>query len=152
MLRYCELHGHPHVMSIVKPTRPQMCMKCVIWNRACVGNHFQFLHCILIQVILCERTTRAFLADTGKRILSSIIVKARKVSVCPFIPFVHIRTVPSPTNLLCGLQSPKRFEEVFEEMICFLEQTDHWENTEMELSARGVRDLLLYRYKTCPRY
>ncbi|RXN35338.1 mitoguardin-1-like isoform X1 [Labeo rohita] len=38
-------------------------------------------------------------------------------------------------------QSPKRFEEVFEEMICFLEQTDHWENTEMELSARGVKHL-----------
>lgn len=78
------------------------------------------LHCIrqACQVILCERATRAFLADTGKRILSSIIVKARK--------------------------SPKRFEEVFEEMICFLEQTDHWENTEMELSARGVKHLNFY--------
>ncbi|XP_043113313.1 mitoguardin 1 isoform X1 [Puntigrus tetrazona] len=75
------------------------------------------LHCIrqACQVILCERATRAFLADIGKRILSSIIVKARK--------------------------SPKRFEEVFEEMICFLEQTDHWENTEIELSARGVKHL-----------
>ncbi|XP_042626732.1 mitoguardin 1 [Cyprinus carpio] len=78
------------------------------------------LHCIrqVCQVILCERATRAFLADTGKKILSSIIVKARK--------------------------SPKRFEEVFEEMICFLEQTDHWENTEMELSAKGVKDLNFY--------
>uniref|UniRef100_A0A673N3B4 Mitoguardin-1-like n=1 Tax=Sinocyclocheilus rhinocerous TaxID=307959 RepID=A0A673N3B4_9TELE len=78
------------------------------------------LHCIrqACQVILCERATRAFLADTGKKILSSIIVKARK--------------------------SPKRFEEVFEEMICFLEQTDHWENTEIELSARGVKHLNFY--------
>lgn len=78
------------------------------------------LHCIrqACQVILCERATRAFLADAGKRILSSIIVKARK--------------------------SPKRFEEVFEEMICFLEQTDHWENTEMELFARGVKHLNFY--------
>uniref|UniRef100_A0A672L7F9 Mitoguardin 1 n=1 Tax=Sinocyclocheilus grahami TaxID=75366 RepID=A0A672L7F9_SINGR len=78
------------------------------------------LHCVrqACQVILCERATRAFLADTGKSILSSIIVKARK--------------------------SPKRFEEVFEEMICFLEQTEHWENTEMELSARGVKHLDFY--------
>ncbi|XP_056598517.1 mitoguardin 1 [Triplophysa dalaica] len=78
------------------------------------------LHCVrqACQVILCERATRAFLADTGKKILSSIIVKARK--------------------------SPNRFEEVFEEMICFLEQTDHWENTEMELSARGVKHLNFY--------
>ncbi|XP_055058785.2 mitoguardin 1 isoform X1 [Misgurnus anguillicaudatus] len=78
------------------------------------------LHCIrqACEVILCERATRAFLADTGKKILSSIIVKARK--------------------------SPKRFEEVFEEMICFLEQSDHWENTEIELSARGVKHLNFY--------
>ncbi|XP_016333573.1 mitoguardin-1-like isoform X2 [Sinocyclocheilus anshuiensis] len=78
------------------------------------------LHCVrqACQVILCERATRAFLADTGKRILSSIIVKGR--------------------------QSPTRFEEVFEEMICFLEQTEHWENTEMELSARGVKHLDFY--------
>uniref|UniRef100_A0A671N135 Mitoguardin-1-like n=1 Tax=Sinocyclocheilus anshuiensis TaxID=1608454 RepID=A0A671N135_9TELE len=76
------------------------------------------LHCVrqACQVILCERATRAFLADTGKRILSSIIVKG----------------------------SPTRFEEVFEEMICFLEQTEHWENTEMELSARGVKHLDFY--------
>ncbi|XP_067310387.1 mitoguardin 1 [Pseudorasbora parva] len=78
------------------------------------------LHCIrqACQVILCERVTRAFLADTGKMILSSIIVKARK--------------------------NPKRFEEVFEEMISFMEQTDHWENTETELSARGVKHLNFY--------
>ncbi|KAI4891706.1 hypothetical protein NFI96_017540 [Prochilodus magdalenae] len=71
------------------------------------------LYCIrqACQVILRERATRMFLADTGKKILSSIIVKARK--------------------------SPKRFEEVFEDMICFLEQTDHWENTEAELATRG---------------
>ncbi|XP_051555423.1 mitoguardin 1-like isoform X2 [Myxocyprinus asiaticus] len=78
------------------------------------------LHCIrqACQIILCERATRAFLADTGKKILSSIIVKARK--------------------------SPKRFEEVFEEMICFLDQANHWENTEIELSSRGVKHLNFY--------
>lgn len=36
------------------------------------------------------------------------------------------------------LQNPKKFEDVFDEMIYFLEQTDHWDNTEMELAARGV--------------
>ncbi|KAM7379667.1 hypothetical protein PAMP_005208 [Pampus punctatissimus] len=78
------------------------------------------LHCVrqACQLILCERTTKMFLADTGKKILSSIIVKAQK--------------------------SPKRFEEVFEEMISFLEHTEHWENTELELATRGVKHLNFY--------
>ncbi|XP_041698891.2 mitoguardin 1 [Coregonus clupeaformis] len=78
------------------------------------------LHCVrqACQLILCERATRTFLAETGKKILSSIIVKARK--------------------------SPKRFEEVFEEMIVFLEHPEHWENTEVELATRGVKYLNFY--------
>ncbi|KAG7456693.1 hypothetical protein MATL_G00238600 [Megalops atlanticus] len=78
------------------------------------------LHCVrqACQVILCERATRVFLADAGKKILSSIIVKAHK--------------------------NPKRFEEVFEEMMNFLEHTDHWENTELELATRGVKHLNFY--------
>ncbi|KAM9720085.1 mitoguardin 1 [Menidia menidia] len=88
----------------------------------CVGDldFLAKLHCVrqACQLILCDRATRTFLADTGRKILSSIIVKAHK--------------------------SPKRFEEVFEEMICFLEHTEHWEETEMELAARGVRHLNFY--------
>ncbi|XP_062849897.1 LOW QUALITY PROTEIN: mitoguardin 1 [Trichomycterus rosablanca] len=78
------------------------------------------LHCLrqACQVILEEKVNQMFLADTGKKVLSSIIVKARK--------------------------SPKRFEEVFEEMICFLEQTEHWDTTEAELSTRGVKHLNFY--------
>ncbi|XP_036940643.1 mitoguardin 1 [Acanthopagrus latus] len=78
------------------------------------------LHCVrqACQLILCERTTRMFLAETGKKILSSIIVKAQK--------------------------NPNRFEEVFEEMISFLEHTEHWENTEVELATRGVKHLNFY--------
>ncbi|KAG7259883.1 hypothetical protein CRUP_038008 [Coryphaenoides rupestris] len=78
------------------------------------------LHCVrqACQLILSERTTRTFLVDTGKKILSSIIVKAQK--------------------------NPKRFEEVFEEMISFLEHTEHWENTEVELATRGVKHLNFY--------
>uniref|UniRef100_A0A3Q2QZ18 Mitoguardin 1 n=1 Tax=Fundulus heteroclitus TaxID=8078 RepID=A0A3Q2QZ18_FUNHE len=78
------------------------------------------LHCVrqACELILSDRATRMFLADTGKKILSSIIVKAQK--------------------------SPKRFEEVFEELIFFLEQSDHWEDTELELASRGVRHLNFY--------
>uniref|UniRef100_A0A8C9WZC7 Mitoguardin 1 n=1 Tax=Sander lucioperca TaxID=283035 RepID=A0A8C9WZC7_SANLU len=78
------------------------------------------LHCVrqACQLILCDRTTRMFLADTGKKILSSIIIKGQK--------------------------SPKRFEELFEEMISFLEHTEHWENTELELATRGVKHLNFY--------
>ncbi|XP_057713295.1 mitoguardin 1 [Corythoichthys intestinalis] len=88
----------------------------------CLGDEdfLAKLHCIrqASQLILRERTTRSFLADTGKKILSSIIVKAQK--------------------------SPKRFEEVFEEMMCFLEQAEHWENTALELATRGVKHLNFY--------
>ncbi|KAK6484615.1 mitoguardin 1 [Huso huso] len=82
----------------------------------CLGDtdYLAKLHCVrqACQVILSEAGTRTFLAETGKKILSAIIVKARK--------------------------SPKRFEEVFEEMMDFLEQTDHWENTKLELATRGL--------------
>ncbi|XP_062353310.1 mitoguardin 1 isoform X3 [Cinclus cinclus] len=72
------------------------------------------LHCIrqAFQIILSETANRIFLAESGRKILSALIVKARK--------------------------NPKKFEDVFDEMIYFLEQTDHWDNTEMELAARGA--------------
>uniref|UniRef100_A0A8C2P0D6 Mitoguardin 1 n=1 Tax=Capra hircus TaxID=9925 RepID=A0A8C2P0D6_CAPHI len=78
------------------------------------------LHCIrqAFQVILSETANRIFLAESGRKILSALIVKARK--------------------------NPKKFEDVFDEMIYFLEQTDHWDNTEMELAARGVKNLNFY--------
>ncbi|XP_016776621.1 mitoguardin 1 isoform X2 [Pan troglodytes] len=43
-----------------------------------------------------------------------------------------------------AFQNPKKFEDVFDEMIYFLEQTDHWGSTEMELAARGVKNLNFY--------
>uniref|UniRef100_A0A8D2PEG5 Mitoguardin 1 n=1 Tax=Zosterops lateralis melanops TaxID=1220523 RepID=A0A8D2PEG5_ZOSLA len=78
------------------------------------------LHCIrqAFQIILSETANRIFLAESGRKILSALIVKARK--------------------------NPKKFEDVFDEMIYFLEQTDHWDNTEMELAARGVKNLNFY--------
>uniref|UniRef100_A0A8C5P111 Mitoguardin 1 n=1 Tax=Jaculus jaculus TaxID=51337 RepID=A0A8C5P111_JACJA len=78
------------------------------------------LHCIrqAFQVILSETANRTFLAESGRKILSALIVKARK--------------------------NPKKFEDVFDEMIYFLEQTDHWARTEMELAARGVMNINFY--------
>ncbi|XP_074191075.1 mitoguardin 1 isoform X3 [Rhinolophus sinicus] len=78
------------------------------------------LHCIrqAFQVILSETANKIFLAESGRKILSALIVKARK--------------------------NPKKFEDVFDEMIYFLEQTDHWDSTEMELAARGVKNLNFY--------
>lgn len=108
-----------------------------------------------LQLILCDRTTWTFLADTGKKILSSIIVKAQKVKLKMEITdlentnrieieiiFLNCMSCSPPHMLLFGFQSPKRFEEVFEEMISFLEHTEHWENTELELAARGVSVIL----------
>ncbi|KAK7814006.1 hypothetical protein U0070_006284 [Myodes glareolus] len=43
-----------------------------------------------------------------------------------------------------AFQNPKKFEDVFDEMIYFLEQTDHWDSTEMELAARGVKNINFY--------
>ncbi|XP_052034887.1 mitoguardin 1 isoform X2 [Apodemus sylvaticus] len=78
------------------------------------------LHCIrqAFQLILAEADNRSFLAESGRKILSALIVKARK--------------------------NPKKFQDVFDEMMYFLEQTDHWDSTEMELAARGVKNLNFY--------
>uniref|UniRef100_A0A8C8TFG1 Mitoguardin 1 n=1 Tax=Peromyscus maniculatus bairdii TaxID=230844 RepID=A0A8C8TFG1_PERMB len=70
------------------------------------------------EVVLSEAANRIFLAESGRKILSALIVKARK--------------------------NPKKFEDVFDEMIYFLEQTDHWDSTEMELAARGVKNVNFY--------
>ncbi|KAM7097484.1 mitoguardin 1 isoform 2-T4 [Molossus nigricans] len=73
---------------------------------------------IFFQVILSETANRIFLAESGRKILSALIARARK--------------------------NPKKFEDVFDEMIYFLEQTDHWDSTEMELAAKGVKNLNFY--------
>ncbi|KAH0618487.1 hypothetical protein JD844_017743 [Phrynosoma platyrhinos] len=78
------------------------------------------LHCIrqAFQVILSDTANRVFLAESGRKILCALIARARK--------------------------NPNKFEEVFDEMITFLEQTDHWASTEMELAACGVKHLNFY--------
>uniref|UniRef100_A0A8C5D2A6 Mitoguardin 1 n=1 Tax=Gadus morhua TaxID=8049 RepID=A0A8C5D2A6_GADMO len=117
------------ILRRVDAMPPQLCTKAVVrlsFPRTelleCLGDtdFLAKLHCVrqACQLILSDRTTRTFLVDTGKKILSSIIVKAQK--------------------------SPKRFEEVFEEMISFLEHAEHWENTEVELATRGIKHLNFY--------
>nr|XP_012998516.1 mitoguardin 1 [Cavia porcellus]XP_012998517.1 mitoguardin 1 [Cavia porcellus]XP_023417044.1 mitoguardin 1 [Cavia porcellus]XP_023417045.1 mitoguardin 1 [Cavia porcellus] len=78
------------------------------------------LHCVrqAFQVIFSETSNRIFLAESGRKILSALIVKAQK--------------------------NPKKFEDVFDEMMYFLEQTDHWDSTEKELAAIGVKNLNFY--------
>ncbi|XP_043941796.1 mitoguardin 1 isoform X2 [Protopterus annectens] len=78
------------------------------------------LHCIrqAFQIILSEEANRRFLAETGKKVLSTLIVKARK--------------------------NPKRFEDAFDQLLHFLEDADHWETTQKELAARGVKHLNFY--------
>ena len=57
--------------------------------------------------------------------------------------FEHFYKVEIRIKVCFLLQNPKKFEDVFDEMIYFLEQTDHWDNTEMELAARGVSQIFL---------
>uniref|UniRef100_V9KEE2 Mitoguardin 1 n=1 Tax=Callorhinchus milii TaxID=7868 RepID=V9KEE2_CALMI len=88
----------------------------------CVGDS-DFLakvHCVrqAFQVILSDAANAKYFAETGRKILSAIIMKAHK--------------------------NPKRFEEVFEEMMYFLQQMDHWETTQQELATRGVKHLNFY--------
>ncbi|XP_078264212.1 mitoguardin 1 [Rhinoraja longicauda] len=88
----------------------------------CVGDS-DFLakvHCVrqAFQVILSDAANIKYFAEMGKKILSSIMLKAHK--------------------------NPKRFAEVFEEMMFFLQQTDHWETTQRELAYRGVKHMNFY--------
>nr|XP_045753332.1 mitoguardin 1 isoform X2 [Mirounga angustirostris] len=53
-------------------------------------------------------------------------------------------SVTSTDSFASATENPKKFEDVFDEMIYFLEQTDHWDSTEMELAARGVKNLNFY--------
>nr|XP_044604972.1 mitoguardin 1 isoform X5 [Equus asinus] len=53
-------------------------------------------------------------------------------------------SIASTDSFASAAENPKKFEDVFDEMIYFLEQTDHWDSTEMELAARGVKNLNFY--------
>ncbi|KAM4720682.1 mitoguardin 1 [Rhinophrynus dorsalis] len=78
------------------------------------------LHCIrqAFQVIILQTENRLFLIDAGRKMLSALIVKAQK--------------------------NPKKFEDAYDDMMHFLDQTETWNNTEMELFSKGVKFMNFY--------
>nr|Q6NRB7.1 RecName: Full=Mitoguardin 1; AltName: Full=Protein FAM73A [Xenopus laevis]AAH70842.1 MGC84571 protein [Xenopus laevis] len=78
------------------------------------------LHCIrqAFQEIILQRENRIFLMGTGRKLLSALIVKARK--------------------------NPKKFEDAYFDMMSFLEQPESWDTVEKELLSRGMKCMNFY--------
>ncbi|KAM4642227.1 mitoguardin 1 [Discoglossus pictus] len=78
------------------------------------------LHCIrqAFQVIILQEENRQFLMDAGRKIMSTLIVKARK--------------------------NPQKFDDAYDNMMCFLKRPETWDDTEMELLSRGVKHMNFY--------
>ncbi|CAH2311075.1 mitoguardin 1 [Pelobates cultripes] len=78
------------------------------------------LHCIrqAFEVIMSQIDNRMFLKEVGRKVFSALIAKARK--------------------------NTERFEEVYDQMMHYLEQTETWEDTEVELFSRGVKCINFY--------
>ncbi|XP_056147088.1 mitoguardin 2 [Lampris incognitus] len=72
------------------------------------------LHCVrqAFQVLLLDETHRTFFMETGKQIITGLMVKSNK--------------------------SPKAFLESYEDMMHFTQREDSWPIIEMELKNRGV--------------
>ncbi|CAJ0967138.1 unnamed protein product [Ranitomeya imitator] len=78
------------------------------------------LHCIrqAFQMILSKVENREFLIHVGRKILSSLIIKAKK--------------------------NPRKFEAAYDEMMRFLSFPDSWSTIENELFGRGVKNINFY--------
>ncbi|KAG8437196.1 hypothetical protein GDO86_008042 [Hymenochirus boettgeri] len=78
------------------------------------------LHCIrqAFQSIISQTPNKLFLMETGRKILSALIVRARK--------------------------NPKKFEDAYSEMMHFLEHSETWQDIEKELVSRGVKCINFY--------
>ncbi|XP_053549307.1 mitoguardin 1 [Bombina bombina] len=78
------------------------------------------LHCIrqAFQAIISQAENRLFLMEAGKKILRTLLVKARK--------------------------NPKKFEDAYDDMMSFLEQPETWDNIKLELVTRGVKHMNFY--------
>ncbi|XP_071379421.1 mitoguardin 2 [Centroberyx affinis] len=72
------------------------------------------LHCVrqAFQVLLLDETHRTFFMETGKQMISGLMVKANK--------------------------SPKAFLESYEDMLLYTQREETWPITKMELEGRGV--------------
>ncbi|XP_071985131.1 mitoguardin 1 isoform X2 [Engystomops pustulosus] len=78
------------------------------------------LYCVrqAFQMILSKVENREFLMDVGRKILSSLITKAKK--------------------------NPRKFEAAYNEMMAFLNNPDSWSTMENELFGRGVKNMNFY--------
>lgn len=78
------------------------------------------LHCVrqAFQIILSRVENRQFLIDVVRKILSSLIIKAKK--------------------------NPRKFEAAYDEMMSFLNNPDSWSTMENELFGRGVKNMNFY--------
>ncbi|XP_044031430.1 mitoguardin 2 isoform X1 [Siniperca chuatsi] len=72
------------------------------------------LHCVrqAFQVLLLDETHRTFFMETGKQMITGLMVKANK--------------------------SPKAFLESYEDMLLYTQRDETWPITKMELEGRGV--------------
>ncbi|XP_012711279.2 mitoguardin 2 isoform X2 [Fundulus heteroclitus] len=72
------------------------------------------LHCVrqAFQVLLLDETHRTFFMETGKQMVTGLMVKANK--------------------------SPKAFLESYEDMLLYTQREETWPITKMELEGRGV--------------
>ncbi|XP_056302313.1 mitoguardin 2 isoform X1 [Danio aesculapii] len=72
------------------------------------------LHCVrqAFQVLLLDETHRVFFMETGKQMISGLLVKANK--------------------------SPKAFLESYEDMLQYTQREETWPVSKMELEGRGV--------------
>ncbi|KAM4635101.1 mitoguardin 2 isoform 1-T2 [Polymixia lowei] len=72
------------------------------------------LHCVrqAFQVLLLDETHRTFFMETGKQMITGLMVKANK--------------------------SPKGFLESYEDMLLYTQREETWPVTKMELEGRGV--------------
>ncbi|XP_060929374.1 mitoguardin 2 [Limanda limanda] len=72
------------------------------------------LHCVrqAFQVLLSDETHRTFFMETGKQMITGLMVKANK--------------------------SPKGFLESYEDMLLYTQREETWPVTQMELEGRGV--------------
>ncbi|KAM6986008.1 mitoguardin 2 [Aplochiton taeniatus] len=72
------------------------------------------LHCVrqAFQVLLLDETHRTFFMETGKQMITGLMVKANK--------------------------SPKAFLESYQDMLLYTQREETWPTTQMELEGRGV--------------
>lgn len=72
------------------------------------------LHCVrqAFQLLLLDETHRTFFMETGKQMITGLMVKANK--------------------------SPKAFLESYEDMLLYTQREETWPTTKMELEGRGV--------------